>query len=184
MKKIFAVTVAATLTLIASYSLAASAECETVTDTGALCVFKDGVSAYHTKNGLFITSEVQGSAKVSIFPGVRGANSLTDGVKNTAAILAHSAVYPAAHICNKLGEHWYLPAAREIERAFMDVPRGTALANKKFLSSSFSRDGFGSEAAGALNTNSRYVFPVLENAMLMSNNNEYSVVCARSTAAQ
>lgn len=160
-----------------------AAVCEEVTEKTTACVFKDGIAAYHTRDGLFLTSEVQGSAKVSIFPGIREADSLTDGVENTKAILAHSEVFPAAHICNDLGEGWYLPAAKEVEAAFVRVPRGTDLLNHKFLTSTFIRDGFGTESVAMLDSNSQYFYPALGNAGLMKNTNDYSVICARKVVS-
>lgn len=183
MKKLFLVSAIATaMGFAATSSIASTQKCEEVTEEDVACVFADGISAYHTTQGFFITSEVQGTAKVAVFPGVRTAEDLWDGVKNTDAILAHSEVFPAAHICRDLGEDWYLPAAKELHKGFLYLLKNKPLVNHQFLTSTFVRSGFGTETVGMLDSNAQYVFPSLGNAGLMSNREDYSVICARSTA--
>ncbi|GLR64623.1 hypothetical protein [Marinospirillum insulare] len=154
--------------------------CEDVTEETTACEFKDGIAAYHTQDGLFLTSEVQASVKIGLKFIIEKADSLTNGVKNTSTILAHNEAFPAAQTCKDLGEGWYLPAAREVENAFVRVPRGSTLLNHQFLTSTFIRDGFGSESVAVLDSNSQHFYPILKNIGLFRNDNDYSVICAKS----
>ena len=67
--------------------------------------------------------------------GTTGADSVIDGVQNTADMVAdgNATVYPAAHFCNNLSTggqtDWYMPARNEVEICYYNLKPTTQLNN-------------------------------------------------------
>ena len=177
---VYALSLVAILPFSSVSAASDSGACTDTTEKKQLCEFEDSVSAYHVGEGLFVTSASQGDVKIGVTKFIRDANDEVDGRNNIDAMAAHEESYPAFEICQSMGNGWYLPAAREIRSAFMNVPRRTEeLTDKRFLTSTFIQDGFGTQSVTALDTRSRHFFPVLNSDGLIVNDMDYQVACVK-----